>query len=218
MSQPQPNLNQQEPVGSSSASNYSEQPKLNKLEGDIQKLAQAVIEVSKTANAAVQQIGQIGQVLNQLIPAVQSMSTGQVNGQDNGNGAGMAQGQSLTQEQIDEMMANGQIPPNQNMGNPGAPGGLAGGITPGQINQMKGAGSNLIEKILQAIPLLTQLNQTRSQPDPKAVLMHNFTESLDLIKAVIGMTDQLKKAVTTDLGMVEKATQVGEKVKKAVNS
>lgn len=147
-----------------------------------------------------------------------------VNNDDGGNGTGYERGQALSQEEIAQMMASGEIPKaGLHPGNGGSNGVGIGGHS--QTNSTMGgynpnppgkALAGLLDRIVQAIPLLTQLQGMRQQPDPKQVFIHNFTESIEMLKAVMGMADQLKKSVTTDLGMVEKAASVGEKVKKAV--
>lgn len=193
-------------------------------------MATAVCDVSKTANTAIQQVMQIGGLLNdQIIPALKQVISGNANG-GNGQNQGQNQNQNPTPEQIAEMMASGQVP-NPGNGTNGTGIGMdvgVGGNGYGYNQQgmaMGGYGqpnpgrafAGLMDRILQAIPLLTQLQGMRQQPDPKAVFINNFSESIEMLKAVMGMADQLKKSVTTDLGMVEKAASVGQKVKKAVS-
>lgn len=208
-------------------------------------MAKAVCDVSKTATTAIDQVGQIGGLLNdQIIPALQQLITGRMGGGGNGSrqsqsqnqGQGQGQGQGLSQEDIAQMMASGEIPnPNTNPSPSNGGNGVGIGMDMGMGTGLGGYGqypnpamgnyppnapgrafAGLLDRIIQAIPLLTQLQGMRQQPDPKAVLINNFTESLGLLEAVMGMTERLKKAVTTDLGMVEKAANVGQKVKKAV--
>lgn len=213
------------PEEEESGEGYSD-PRLDKIEGNISALAKAVCDVSKTATTAIDQVAQIGALLNnQIIPVIQQALSGAKPSGDNGSsGQGQGQGQGLSQEEIAQMMASGQIP-NPGNGNNGTGVGMGGygqqppptpGIGGYNPNAPGRAIAGLLDRIVQAIPLLTQLQGMRQQPDPKAIFMHNFSESIEMLKAVIGMADQLKKSVTTDLGMVEKAASVGKKVKDAV--